>query len=183
MKHLYKFLAFSFVIALATNPAFAQTERLGGFVDGSNQTLTASLAEVVTDGSFEAGAFGGTWTEMSTNFGTPICDDGGCGNGTGTGPNTGLFWAWFGGIAAAEEGSVSQNVTIGATGTATLTFFKEQIVCDSNFDYVEVLVNGNQEFLANGADPTCGALGYTQYSVNLNGYANVAPVTLEFHSG
>ncbi|MCA9950852.1 MAG: M4 family metallopeptidase [Anaerolineales bacterium] len=137
--------------------------------------------DVVNDGGFEAGAFGGTWVESSTNFGTPICDVGSCGTGTGTGPHSGSYWTWFGGISTYEEGSVSQDVTIPG-GTATLTFWLEQIVCDSAADYMEVTIDGNQVFLTDGSSTLCGQFGYTQQSVDVSAYADGGTHTLAFHS-
>ncbi|MFQ5577576.1 MAG: hypothetical protein ACE5G8_11395, partial [Anaerolineae bacterium] len=65
----------------------------------------------VVDGGFEAGPNGGTWNEFSTNFGTPICDVFTCGFGNGTGPRSGLYWAWFGGFGGGlEDGSVDQDI-------------------------------------------------------------------------
>ncbi len=162
--------------------AQAQTERLGGRVDGQSPELDRSLVERVTDGGFEAGPFGGTWTESSTNFGTPICDVPTCGTGTGTGPNSGSFWTWFGGIGLFEMGSVSQSVTIGNTGSATLMFFLEAIVCDSPADFMEVTMDGNQEFLIDGANPICGTLGYGLQMVNMDAYADGGMHTLAFNS-
>ncbi len=137
---------------------------------------------IVDDGGFEAGPFGGTWTEFSANFGTPICDVGTCGTGTGTGPNSGNFWAWFGGINIYEEGSVSQSVTIPAGGEATLSFYLEQIACDSSADYMEVTLDGNQVFVTDGSSPLCGQLGYTLQTVDIGAYADGNAHTLEFHS-
>jgi Zn-dependent metalloprotease len=145
------------------------------------QILSNPQADVVTDGGFEAGPSGGTWTEASTNFGTPICDVSSCGTGTGTGPHTGTYWTWFGGIGTYEEGSVSQSVTI-PNGSATLTFWLEQIVCDSANDYMEVTIDGNQIFLTDGNSSLCGILGYTQQSVDVSAYADGGTHTLTFHS-
>ncbi|MGI9610006.1 MAG: M4 family metallopeptidase, partial [Acidimicrobiia bacterium] len=136
---------------------------------------------VVADPSFEAGAFGGTWTESSLNFGTPICDVGSCGTGTGTGPSDGSFWTWFGGIGAYEAGSVSQSVTIPATAT-DLTFDLEQIICDHPADYMEVVIDGNVEFLSDGSSGLCGSFGYSQQVVDVSGYADGGTYTLEFRS-
>jgi cysteine-rich repeat protein len=138
-------------------------------------------SNIVDDGSFEAGPFGGIWTESSTNFGTPICDVGSCGTGTGTGPSDGLYWTWFGGIGAYEEGSVSQSVNIPSTAN-DMTFDLEQIACDSGSDYMEMLVDGNQEFLTDGNSQLCGSLGYTEQTVDLSAYADDSAHTLEFHS-
>lgn len=81
------------------------------------------LSAQVIDGGFEAGVGGGAWTEASTNFGTPICDLAGCGNGGGGAvPASGSFFAWFGGAGGAvETASVQQAITIPSGTTASLT--------------------------------------------------------------
>ena len=137
----------------------------------------------VPDGSFEAGTPNPFWTESSTNFGTPICDEVGleCGTGSGTGPADGIFWAWFGRIEAYEESSLSQAVVIPSTSDE-LRFELEASVCDSASDYLEVLVDGSQEFLINGSSSLCGNLGYTTQSVDISTYADGASHTVEFHS-
>ena len=147
----------------------------------SDPVPPTSGANVVDDGSFEAGAFGGTWNEFSATFGTPVCDIGTCGTGTGTGPSDGDFWVWFGGIAAFEEGAVSQDVVIPAAAT-DLTFDLEQIVCDSAADFMEVTIDGNQEFLTNGTATLCGSLGYSPQSVDISAYADGGSHTVEFRS-
>ena len=156
----------------------------GDLIDNpANSTSTTSNGggNVVGDPGFEGGTPNGTWTEASTNFGTPICDLGACGNGTGTGPFMGDFWAWFGGIAAFEEGSVSQSVTIG-TGASDLSFWIEQIVCADGTDFIEVLIDGTQVWSTTGADPSCGVLGYRQETVDISAFADGGSHTLEFHS-
>lgn len=50
------------------------------------------------DSGFEAGTPNPYWTEASINFGSPLCTVATCGSGGGTGPHTGSWWAWFGGI-------------------------------------------------------------------------------------
>jgi len=135
----------------------------------------------VPDGSFEAGTPNPSWNEESTNFGTPICDEAACGTGTGAGPADGSFWAWFGGIEAYEEASLSQAVMIPSTSDE-LRFELEASLCDSASDYLEVLVDGIQEFLIDGANPLCGGLGYTTQSVDISAYADGAAHTIEFHS-
>ncbi len=144
-------------------------------------TLTAPLGTIVGDGGFEGGTPSAFWAEASTNFGTPLCDAG-CGVGGGTGPHTGAWWAWFGGVAAFEEGSLSQNVTI-PTGTATLSFWLEvPVACDSTADYLEVLVDGTQVYLVDGTYASCGVVGYALQTVDLSAYADNGSHSLEFHS-
>jgi hypothetical protein len=148
------------------------------------QDMQASAtADVVQDGSFEAGTPNPFWNESSTNFGTPLCDVPGCGTGTGTGPLTGAWWAWFGGIAAYESGNVSQSVTIPSGGPATLSFWVEQAVCSGDAaDYLDVLIDGATLWSTNGAAAECGTLGYRQVTVDVSAYADGGAHLLEFNS-
>ncbi len=162
------------------------TAEIGGddFDPPANNTatldVTISGGEAIADGGFESGTPSAGWSESSTNFGTPICDVGSCGTGTGTGPHTGDFWAWFGGIGAYEEGSVSQTVTIDPG--ATIEFWLEIPVCDSDADYVELTIDGNQVWVATGGDAACGTVGYVQHTVSLAPYDDGGSHTLAFHS-
>jgi len=145
--------------------------------------IEAAMAQVVQDGSFEAATPNPFWTEASTNFGTPLCDLAGCGTGTGTGPLTGDWWAWFGGISAFEAASVSQSVTIPAGGAATLSFWVEQFVCSgAAADYLEVNIDGAQIWQTTATDPACGVLGYRQITLDVSAYADGGVHTLEFNS-
>jgi hypothetical protein len=136
----------------------------------------------VADGGFEAGTPNPSWTEASTNFGTPICDTGTCGTGGGSGPHGGLFWAWFGGIAAYEAGSVSQSVVFPNVAALDLEFYLEVPSCDSASDYMEARVDGNPVFTVNGGDPSCGMVGYQKITVDVSAYADGASHTLTFAS-
>jgi len=114
---------------VAIGTAFAQTERQGGqvFVTDPNPASSNPAGgvgtEIVADGGFEAGSPNPNWTEQSDAFGTPLCTTGLCGTGGGTaGPAGGSWWAWFGGIGAAETASVSQTVQGGAADACTLSF-------------------------------------------------------------
>lgn len=144
------------------------------------QSITSKI-NIANDGGFEGGTPSTTWAESSTNFGTPICDVNSCGTGSGSGPRTGLFWAWFGGISFYEEGTLSQNITI-PVGSVSLIFYLEQFVCDSVFDYLEVLVDGNQVFYTDGSSPLCDSLGYVEQRANVSAFADGGVHTLEFHS-
>ncbi|MEL7449845.1 MAG: choice-of-anchor J domain-containing protein, partial [Pseudomonadota bacterium] len=135
----------------------------------------------VPDGGFEGGTPNASWTEASTTFGTPICDVAGCGTGTGTGPASGAWWTWFGGIAAAETGSVEQSVVIETTDTE-LVFSREAIICDSANDFMRLLIDGNVEFSMNGADATCGVLGYNDVTIDLSAYNDGGAHTIRFES-
>jgi len=142
---------------------------------------------VIPDPSFEAGTPDNPfWTELSTNFGSPICDEA-CGTGTGSAPADGSFWAWFGGnelsvlIDVHEEASLSQSVVFPSTVTE-LRFEFEVSACDSASDYFEVLIDGNQELLIDGSSSLCGIVGYATQSVDISVYADGASHKIEFHA-
>ncbi|MFZ0544462.1 MAG: hypothetical protein WAM60_03455 [Candidatus Promineifilaceae bacterium] len=157
-------------------------ERQRGVPGQPNPNLPeAPMGEQVQDGGFEGGTPNSSWTEYSSNFGTPLCDAG-CGVGGGTGPHSGSWWAWFGGIAAYEEGSVSQSVVIPA-GTTMMTWWQEcPVTSGAAADYLEVNVDGNQEYQILGDDAACGVVGYAQKSLDISAYADGGSHTIEFHS-
>lgn len=147
----------------------------------ANNTSTATNAtEAVADGSFEGGTPNGDWTEASSNFGTPLCTEADCGLGTGTGPHTGDWWAWFGGIAAPEVGSMTQSVTIPAG--ASLTFWYEFPVCANSTDFVRATIDGTTVWEATGAHPDCNSVGYNQATVDISAFADGGTHTLVFTS-
>ncbi|MEE9212289.1 MAG: LEPR-XLL domain-containing protein [Phycisphaeraceae bacterium] len=130
----------------------------------------------VVDGGFELGPFGGAWNEFSTNFGTPICDLS-CGTGNGTGPHSGNFWAWFGGVfLATEVASVDQDIVF-PTGTATLTFFFEiPAASGTNIDFFNVKIDGTPVFSANDLS----VFLYTQIVLDVSSFADGATHNLSF---
>ena len=138
--------------------------------------------ELVADGSFEAGAGSGNWSESSTNFGSPLCTIDLCGTGTGTGPSDGDWWAWFGGIAASEAGSVAQQtMAFPSGGTATLTFDYELAVASGDTeDFLEVLIDNTVVWSDTGASTP--ALGYTPQSVDVSAFADGGDHILTFRS-
>ncbi len=141
---------------------------------------------IVQDCSFESGTPSTGWTEASSNFGTPICDIGGCGLGGSTnGSNSGAFWTWFGGIASVvEEGSVSQSIVIPAAATGTLTFYFLAPVCSGDAaDFVEATMDGNQVWRADATNAICGTTSpYAQISVDVSAFVDGGSHTLAFHS-
>jgi hypothetical protein len=149
----------------------------GGTYSGDGTSCTTDF---MVDGSFEGGTPSAAWNEASTNFGTPICDPFACGFGGGTGPRTGNFWAWFGGIPANEIGSVDQNVTI-PVGATTLDFYLEIPVSSGNgIDYVRLKVDGTILYTAmESAGPY---IGYAPVSVPIGAYADGGVHNIRFES-
>lgn len=133
------------------------------------QLNTSGRLILVQDGGFEAGSPNPFWTEFSASFGTPLCTTGLCGFGGGTGPNSGTWWAWFGGIQAPETGYVEQLVNIPAGGHA-LTFQLEIPVASGNgVDFMRVEIDGNIVYTALENLP--GHTTYAPVSVDITPYA------------
>ena len=111
--------------ANVANPASTGGPRVsaeGAQAEGGEAFNVAGGDELVQDGGFEAGSPNPSWSEGSTNFGSPLCGVAGCGVGGGTGPHSGTWWVWFGGTQSAEDGFVEQSVTI-PSGSAELAFW------------------------------------------------------------
>lgn len=152
------------------------------FISSPDFAPDAPAVEVLSDNSFELGTPNPVWTESSTNFGTPLCSIAACGTGTGTGPRTGDWWAWFGGIGTVEVGEISQQVVIPLGTSALLTFYLEAIVCSSPSDFLEVKIDGNQVYRIDGSSTLCGNLGYSLVSIPIDSYADGGNHTLVFYS-
>jgi hypothetical protein len=130
----------------------------------------SAQANIVADPSFESGdAASSPWTQVSTNFDTPLCTVALCGTGTGTGPRTGQWWAWLGGISSLETASVSQSVTL-LDGTSTLSFWLENVVSGSTQDFVQARIDGAPVWTYNAGGSLSGTLGYTQITVDLSSF-------------
>jgi cysteine-rich repeat protein len=138
-------------------------------------------SSAVRDGGFELGVPNSAWDEGSTNFGTPLCDEDSCGVGTGSGPASGDWWAWFGGIEIYDLSFVQQLITI-PEGVTELRFQVEASYCDSPTDYLEVEIDGVTEFTLNGASPICGLVGYRTQTIDISEYADNSVHSLRFQA-
>lgn len=148
----------------------------GGTYQGDGTSCSANL---IADGGFEDGVPNPSWVETSTNFGTPICDPGACGFGGGTGPRTGTFWAWFGGIAAFEAGSLQQSLVI-PVGATTLDFYLEIPVSSGNgVDFLRLKIDATTVF---SVGTPVAALGYTLVSIPLGAFADGGVHSVLFES-
>ncbi len=121
-------------------------------------------ANIIADPSFEAGTPNPSWTEASTNFGTPLCDPNTC-NPAFT-ASDGNWFAWFGGIAAFEQASLEQMLTIPA-GATTLEFDLHVHTCDSASDFLEVRIDGSTVFTT---VPCVTGGGYSRESVDVGAF-------------
>ncbi len=139
------------------------------------------------DGGFEAfdGSDNPFWDEFSTNFDTPLCTLGLCGNGTGSaGPRTGAVWAWFGGTPLPENGSLSQSVFFPTASSTILQFYLWIGAAEPGSgtdDFVQALVDSTVVFSAD-ATQIGSYPGYTLVTVDVSAFGNNASHTLLFNS-
>ncbi len=155
-------------------------ERLGPPAPANHgDSRITPTADVIQDGGFEAGTPNPFWNEFSTNFGTPLCDAV-CGTGGGTGPHSGSWWAWFGGITGVSEtGSVDQDVVI-PVGTAVLSFWLEIPVADTT-GFMNVEIDNN--VLATYTEADQGAYAtYQLVAIDVSAYADGGSHNVEFYS-
>ncbi len=112
-----------------------------------------------------------SWTETSTNFGTPICSIANCGNRAGTAlPRSGIYWAWFGGVGADETGTLSQTVIM-PSGSAFLQFYLWVGDDTAATADLAVSIDGTTVFAV--AKPFTGyTAGYTLVTVNVSNFAD-----------
>jgi hypothetical protein len=129
----------------------------------------------IADGGFETGSTGTTWTQASTNFGSPLCDAG-CGTGGGTcGPNNGAWYVWFGGATSVETGSVIQSAVVPTGTTATLNMNVKIAAAGTGLpaDRMEVSLDGVIIRTITSADSLAYA-NYALLSIPINAAANGA---------
>lgn len=118
------------VFAQEEDPAFTEKQKpaTASASPGSVEPADAgpnAPTNFIQDPSFEAsyGSFA-YWGQSSTNFGTPLCTVGDCGNGNGhAGPRSGAVWGWFGGVPDSEVASLGQVVSFPKGCGATLQFY------------------------------------------------------------
>src|SRR5690606_37692112 len=108
--------------------------------------------QVLADTTLELTGLGGTqWTSTSSNFGTVICDVLACSDCNGPCvPRSGTYYAWFGGIAAEETGTLSQDFTVASSGTGQLDFWMVVPNGAMQNDSMLVLVDGNTAWARTG---------------------------------
>jgi hypothetical protein len=136
---------------------------------------------IIQDGSFEAGTPNPYWQEYSSNFGTPLCDLTFCSTGGGTGPRTGAWWLFFGGIDALETAYMRQTVTF-PSGVAVLKFWLEiPAVGNDPNDFMSVMIDSTTIITYTGADAPSFPV-YTEAVHDLSQFANGASHQVRFES-
>ncbi len=141
---------------------------------------STSTAQIVADGGFELGRPNPFWKESSTNYGSPICSVQLCTGFFGD-PFEGDWWAWFGGSAQQEIGSVSQEVIIPA-GSATLSFWLTITLASGNaVDFLTASIDGVELFTALESDVD-SYNPWTEVSIDISAFADGGAHLLSFDS-
>lgn len=161
---------------------------LSAFNACGSSTCTQSISiqncpDLITDGGFESGIPSTGWAGYSLNFTTPFCSQPLCGLGGGSGPQTGSWWAWFGGTNIFEESYCYQSVTIPLNTAANLYFYMEvPVSCDSPSDFLKLAMGTDTIFAVDGSSSLCGTVGYSLQSIPMSQYADGIMRTLNFFS-
>lgn len=134
----------------------------------------------IVDGGFEGGTPSAAWTEASSQFGTPICDAG-CTQEEGAVPYAGDWYAWFGGVADAEQASVSQSVTLDGD-SAYLSFrFVINASAGTGDDVFTVTIDGQTVFMATDLEIEDFA-SYTPISIDVSDFIDGGEHVVAFSS-
>lgn len=133
-----------------------------------------SGTERVRDGSFEQNAFLNVWNVSYDEYNPLYLYT----DSDIPEPSDGLHYLWFGGVAEEESASVSQIVTIPETAT-TLSFDLFVDACDSDEDYMEVLIDRTPVFTTK---PCLLTNDYERQSVDISAFADGRNHTLRFRS-
>ncbi len=149
-------------------------------------SIAFSGTSQITDPSFETGPTGTAWTQTSTNFGSPLCDAASCGTCAGPCvPNTGNWYAWFGGAGGAMEiGSMEQAamVPVGTTATLNMMVKIAGAGVGEPTDGMVVSVDGVPVGAITSADSSTYT-NYTMFSVPINAAANGMSHTFNIQGG
>lgn len=133
-------------------------------------TSISAQTQILADTSLEAsGPNNSPWSSTSTNFGSSFCDAAACGNcGGPCVPNSGSWYAWFGGTSSAEIGTITQGFNATTAGSGTLTYFMKVPLKGSIGDTLSIIMDGTAMSKINTVD----SIGnYQQMTLNIGSVA------------
>jgi len=139
-------------------------------------TDAVDCTEAAEDGGFELGA-STPWTETDTQ-GSPICDSN-CSDVGNTYSHFGDWWIWFGSWDVTETATVSQDVTLPSSETATLFFWLRMGSGATGADSLEVTYDGTEVFAVDGTEASTYET-YQLVTVDLSSLADGAAHPLVF---
>ena len=139
-------------------------------------------ASLVLDGGFEQGSSNPSWNEFSSNFGSPLCTTAECPFGVGTGPHSGDWWAWFGGVnGTAEIGWVDQDIIIPA-GSSTLSFWLQiPETAGTGSDFLGAFIDGTPVFSVTDLEASSDT-NYSQVIRDVSTFGDCKTHILGFYS-
>jgi subtilisin family serine protease len=118
------------------------------------------------------------WESTSSTFGSALCNEAFCGLGGGAaGPRTGGFWAWLGGTASQEIGTVTQAVTIPAGADRFVNYWLRIGAVGAG---AEMTVSVDGTILETVVEPGVAENVYAQRSVDVSAFADGGSHTLTF---
>jgi cysteine-rich repeat protein len=140
---------------------------------------------LLQDPGFEAAEESSPWSQGTTEGGLPPICDTSCSppESQSPGARSGDGYAWFGHVGETVEEVeqyVEQTVTI-PPAALPLRLFVKMPFCDSMFDFLDVLVDGNPELRLETDDVLCGSNVYAERSVDLGEYADGGSHVLRVH--
>lgn len=209
MLNRTRFLAFLLLLTLFANltqgqqplvplpGSSAENGRIAvsGDIANRNTATNARGIDFITDGSMEAGpedepGNNPFWQQTSTSYGTVICTVQTCAFGgtsnTTVGPRTGTKFAWFGGAftptdtVGNETGTLSQDVTITASGTVKLEFYLWIGEFEQGGDDTLTVALGNTQLISIGEDNPTYHNGYALVSLDISSFADGQERNLKF---
>jgi hypothetical protein len=157
------------MLAAIPSAAASDTERQGTPPPDPGNALVPMAVGEIEDGGFEAGTPNPYWGEASGAFGTPLCTVAACGMGGGTGPHSGDWWVWFGGVVEEEAGAVYQEFVI-PSGSALLSFYLEIPVALVS-SLFQASIDGDVVFEVTSVDQATYST-YTEVTVDISAYAD-----------
>lgn len=141
-------------------------------------------AQLLTDSGLEQTAPDGqsnlAWGSTSTNFGAVFCSAALCPNdGSNPAARSGTFYAWFGGVNAAETATLTQAVTIPGGAPRHLNFFLRRSRVGAPLDaQLRVKIDGTS--VRTFDEPAAAEADYVARSIDLSAFANGASHQLAF---
>ena len=151
------------------------------FSEAEDALVGSAADQPVRDGDFDTVSPKVYWEEFSSSYATPRCTVPSCGYGSGTGPNSGAHWVWFGRDPHGEVAHISQYLSI-PQEYSLLSFWLEQPECDGPDDSLVVQIDDHTVYSASGEGSLCGLPHYNRLVVDISAYADGGMHTLTFYA-
>lgn len=172
--------AVSWTVMAAAQTDQAPAESVRADETSAVTAVTLTPADLIQDGSFEAGTPNPAWEEASPGWGTPLCNLANCGS---SGARTGDFWAWYTANGAVTDTAyLSQTLVISQAGSAVLDFYlRLPAISSGSTSLFQVTLDDDLLFeLTDTVTNQAAYAAYTRVSRNITPYADALTHTLRF---